>query len=153
MGFPPFRSILNLFIVNYEVNGLCGKKERPTCGQWPSKKKFNPTPSNISNFFGHVTPYPKDDWIEKELKEDLTLFIAKELISLSFVNVPFFRKLILKQNPCLNFPLRQVLVNDILPRMVELTKNKYMFWSLSLVILASFLLIYGCLKLKWIPLS
>jgi hypothetical protein len=72
-----------------------------------------------------------DDQIQKEFEEDLTLFIAKVLMSLSFVNVPFFRRLILKENPCLNYPLRQVLMNDILPRMVELTKNKYVFWSLE----------------------
>jgi len=53
------------------------------------------------------------------------LFIAKELVSLSFVEVFFFRKLILNQNLCFNFSSKRVLVNDILPRMVEFTKDKY----------------------------
>ncbi len=52
------------------------------------------------------------------------MFIAKKLM-LSFVEAPFLKKLILKQNPCINFPSRRILVNDILPRMAELTKDKY----------------------------
>jgi hypothetical protein len=67
--------------------------------------------------------------IQKDFEEDLTLFIAKELVSLSFVEAPFFKKLILKQNPCIIFPSRQVLVNDILPRTAKLTKDKYVSWS------------------------
>jgi hypothetical protein len=69
-----------------------------------SKNRFGTTRSTISNFFGHVTPYSKDDPIQKGFEKDLTLFIAKELMSLSFVKAPFFRRLILKQNPSLNFP-------------------------------------------------
>ncbi len=105
------------------------EKEGSKCGQWPFKKRSSPIPSNISNFFGHVTPFSKDDSIQKEFEKDLTLSIAKELVSLSFVEPFFFMKLILKQNPRLNFPLRQV--SDILPRMVELTKDKYVYWSLE----------------------
>ncbi len=95
------------------------------------QKEVQPHPSTISIFFGHVTPYSKDDLIQKEFEEDLTLFIAKELMSLSFVEAPFFNGLILKQNPHFNFPLRRILVNDILLRMVELTKDKYVFSSLE----------------------
>lgn len=69
--------------------------------------------------------------IQKEFEEDLTLFIAKELVSLFFVEAPFLKRLILKQNPHLNFPFKWVLVNDILLRMTELTKDKYVFSSLE----------------------
>jgi hypothetical protein len=48
------------------------------------QKEVGPHPSTISNFFGHVTPYSKDDPIQKEFEKDLTLFIAKVLISLFF---------------------------------------------------------------------
>jgi hypothetical protein len=44
--------------------------------------------------------------IQKEFEEDLTLFIAKELVSLFFVEAPFLKRLILKQNPHLNFPFK-----------------------------------------------
>ncbi len=63
-------------------------------------------------------PYSKNDLQQKQFEEDLTLFIAKELVPLSFVEAPFFWRLVLKQNPHLNFPSRQVLVivNEILPK-------------------------------------
>ncbi len=57
------------------------------------------------------------------------MFIAKKLVSLSFVEALFFKKLILNQNPCFNFSSKQVLMNDILPRMAEFTKDKYVFSS------------------------
>ncbi len=60
----------------------------------------------MATFQKEVQPHPKDDSIQKEFEEDLTLFIAKELVSLSFVEAPFFKKLILNRNPHLNFPLR-----------------------------------------------
>jgi hypothetical protein len=82
------------------------EKEGPKCEQQPSKKWSNPTPSTISIFLGHVTPYSKDDPIQKEFEEDLTLFIAKKLVASSFLEAPLFKRLILKQNPHFNFPLR-----------------------------------------------
>jgi hypothetical protein len=82
------------------------EKEGPKCEQQPSKKWSNCTPSTISIFLGHVTPYSKDDPIQKEFEEDLTLFIAKKLVASSFVEAPLFKRLILKQNPHFNFPLR-----------------------------------------------
>jgi hypothetical protein len=54
---------------------------------------------------------------------------------LSFVKTPFFKRLILKQNPCMNFPLNWVLGNEILPRMVEMTKEMYSSQPLNLVII------------------
>jgi hypothetical protein len=84
----------------------CVREGKTKMGAMNSKKRSGPTPSTISNFFGHVTPYFKDDLIQQEFEEDLTLFIAKELMLLSFVEAPFFKKLILNQNPCLNFSLR-----------------------------------------------
>lgn len=107
------------------------KKDGPKCEWQLSKKRSGPTPSTISNLFGHFTPYSKDDPIQKEFEDELTLFIAKELMSLSFVEAPFFRRLILKQNPHFNFPSKQVLVNDILQNMAKLTKDKYVSSSLE----------------------
>jgi hypothetical protein len=61
-----------------------------------AKKRFGPSPSNIVSFFGNVAPYFKDDPHQKQFEKDLLLFIAKELVPLSFVKSPFFRRLILK---------------------------------------------------------
>ncbi len=82
------------------------EKDGPERPRRPSKKRSNPTPTTISSFFGSVMPYSKNDFQQKEFEEDLALFIVKELVPLSFVEAPFFWRLVLRQNPHLNFPSR-----------------------------------------------
>ncbi len=72
-------------------------------------------------FFSTNTPYTKDNLHQKQFEKKLRLFIAKELIPLSFFKAPFFKRLFLKQNGHLNFPFRHFLVNDILPWVAEKT--------------------------------
>jgi len=60
------------------------------------------------------------------------LFIAKELVPLSFVKAPFFRRLILKYNPRLNFPSRQKFRNELLPMITKWTKEIFVFLALQL---------------------
>jgi len=98
--------------VDQEKDGLNAEKQL-------SKKRFNSTSSNISNFFANVIPYSKDNPNQKQFEEDLALFIAKELVPLSFVEALFFRRLLMRQNPCVVFPSRRALVNDNLPRLAE----------------------------------
>jgi hypothetical protein len=43
---------------------------------------------------------------QKQFEEDLALFIAKELVPLSFVEAPFLKRLVIVQNSCLVFPSR-----------------------------------------------
>jgi hypothetical protein len=52
---------------------------------------FGPTFSTISIFFGSDMPYPKVDSHQREFEEDLTLFIVKEQVPLSFVEAYFLR--------------------------------------------------------------
>jgi hypothetical protein len=73
----------------------------------------------------------KDDLNQKLFEEDLTLSIAKELVPLSFVEVPFFRRLVMRQNPCLVFPSRQALLNNILPRLAKQTKERFILSTLK----------------------
>jgi hypothetical protein len=61
-----------------------------------TKKKFGSTASNIASFFGSTMPYSKNDPHQIQFEEDLTLFIAKELMPLSFVEAPFLKRLILR---------------------------------------------------------
>jgi len=95
----------------------------------------------------------------------LALFIAKELMPLSFVEVPFFQRLVLRQNPHFNFPSRWVLINEILPKIIEKTKEKYIYLTLescntcmisfdlwmSRAIVDTFVLIVHFLNDKWEP--
>ncbi len=46
---------------------------------------------------------------------------------LSFVEAPFFRRLVRRQNVQLIFPSGQKLRHDILPRIVERTKKRFVF--------------------------
>jgi hypothetical protein len=65
-----------------------GLKERKIfC--WLTKKNVGPTFSTISTFFGSDMPYPKVDSHQRDFEEDLTLFIVKEQVQLSFVEAYF----------------------------------------------------------------
>ncbi len=44
---------------------------------------------------------------------------------LSFVEAPFFKRLVIRKNPCLTFPSRQKLKHDILPRIAKRTKERF----------------------------
>jgi hypothetical protein len=50
--------------------------------------------------------YSNNDPPQKQFEEYLTLFVTKELMLLSFVEAPFFWRLVLKQNLHFNFPSR-----------------------------------------------
>ncbi len=56
-----------------------------------ARRRSNPTPNIISTFFGHFIPYNKNGHHRKQFEEDLVLFIAKEVVPLSFVRALFLR--------------------------------------------------------------
>jgi hypothetical protein len=66
----------------------------------------------------------------------MVMFIAKELVALSFVEVPFLRRLILSLNPRVSFPSGRQLMNGILLKLVEKTKKNSFMKLLKLVTLA-----------------
>jgi hypothetical protein len=131
MGFLFFNTILKPLIGNYEMKVLNEKKKILKERGDLQRKALAPPNQTIYSFFGYDVPYPNNDFHQKEFEEDLTLFITKEIVLLSFVEVPFFRKLFLKQNLHLNFPSRQTLVNEILPRITNKTKEMYTFSTLE----------------------
>ncbi len=94
------------------------------------KKGLTP-PQQLFFFFDSVMPYSKNDLEQKQLEEDLALFIVKELVPLSFVEAPFFRRLILRQHPCFNFPSSWVLINEVLLKITKKMKEKYIFSTLE----------------------
>ncbi len=55
------------------------------------------------------------------------MFIAKELVALSFVEVSFLRRLILSLNPRVSFPSEHQLMNDILLKLAEKTKKNFIY--------------------------
>ncbi len=54
-----------------------------------ARKRSKPTPITIYTFFGSYIPYNKIGCHKKQFEEDLVLFIAKEVVPLSFVKAPF----------------------------------------------------------------
>jgi hypothetical protein len=65
----------------------------------PTKKRSSLTFSIIFAFFDSFVPYNKNDFHQKQFEEDVMLFIAKELVPLSFSEAPCFKRLILRYNP------------------------------------------------------
>jgi len=55
-------------------------------------------PYVIFVFFGGCVHYNKDHHHQKQFEKDFILFIVKELVPPSFVEAPFFKKLVQKQN-------------------------------------------------------
>jgi len=58
------------------------------------EKKVWPFPIYIASFFGDVVFYSKDDFHQTQVEEDLVIFIAKEFVSLSFIKLPFLKRLV-----------------------------------------------------------
>jgi len=106
MEFLHFEKTLKPFISMCGVNGK--NKKRMDSKDQGGLQKRGPTPPQqlFLPFFGNVMPYSKNDLQQKQFEEDLALFIAKELVPLSFVEAPFFQRLVLRQNFHLNFPSR-----------------------------------------------
>jgi len=110
-------------------------------------------------------PYSKNDPQQKQFEKDLALFITKELVPLSFVETPVFRRLVLKQNPRFNFPSMRVLITEILLKITKKMKEKYISLALescntctisfdlwmSITKVDTFVLIVHFLNDKWEP--
>ncbi len=98
---------------------------------WTWKTNATPTPTTISSFFYSVMLYSNNDPPQKQFEEYLTLFVTKELMLLSFVEAPFFWRLVLKQNLHFNFPSRWVLIIEILFKITKKMKEIYIALALE----------------------
>jgi hypothetical protein len=87
--------------IEQKIDGLEGEKDLLL----PYKELYLAPPFQPFLFFlSSEMPYPKVDSHQREFEEDLTLFIVKEQMPLSFVEALFFRRLILRHNFRLTFP-------------------------------------------------
>jgi hypothetical protein len=57
------------------------------------------------------------------------LLITKELVPLSFVEAPFFRKLVLTQNLHFNFPSKWVSKKGLLLKVAKKTKENFVYFT------------------------
>jgi hypothetical protein len=104
MEFLHFESTLKPFIGMCGVNGKNERRMDPK-DQGNFQKRSNPHPNNYFFLFWWCHALFKECPYQKQFEEDLALFIAKKLVPLSFVEAPFFRSLVLKQNPRFAFHL------------------------------------------------
>jgi hypothetical protein len=97
MGFMHFESTLKPFINMCGVNGKNERRMDPK--DQGNLQKRSPTPSQQLFFpFLVVLCFTQKKSSIKAIEEGLALFIVKELVPLSFVEAPFFQRLILRQN-------------------------------------------------------
>jgi hypothetical protein len=76
------------------------------------------------------------------------LCIAKKLVPLLVVEATFFRRLIIRQNPWLNFPSRQKFRNELLPIIIEQIKERFFSQPFNNVIHALYFLIFRFVEVK-----
>jgi hypothetical protein len=86
--------------------------------------------------FNSVVPYFKDDHHQEQFVKDLVLLIANELVPLFFVELPFFRRLVMKQNPHVNFPSMCTLMYETLLKLIEKMKRNSLHSFLEFFTLA-----------------
>jgi hypothetical protein len=131
MGFLFFSSMFKPLIGNFELKGLNERKRILKERGHLQRKALTPPIQPFILSFVMMCLIPRMILTKRSLKEELTLFIAKELVPLSFVETPIFRKLFLKQNLHLNFLSRQTLINEISLKMTKKTKEMYKFSALE----------------------
>ncbi len=98
-----------------EVNNLL----RRTKEKQPSNKITNPSGGSISKFFYIKNTLKKEDVPHKSFLEDLNLLIIKKNLSIQFVEGMWFKRLIFRFCPKLNFLSRRQFSQDISLGLVE----------------------------------
>jgi hypothetical protein len=87
MKFQHFENIWKRLIQKLGLNGLNKKKFARLRNTILAKRRSSPTPSNIPFFFGCIIPHNKNGSHYIQFEKDLVLFIAQELVFLSFVAI------------------------------------------------------------------
>jgi hypothetical protein len=87
----------HLEFVHYKLWGewIVREKQGPKYEQCISKKRSGPTPSTIFYLFFHVTPYSKDDPIQR----GFNIVHYQKVSAIIFVEVPFFQEVYFEAKP------------------------------------------------------
>jgi hypothetical protein len=109
------------------VNSLLTRKKEKQL----AKKKANLSGNFISKFFDAKDSFKKDDVQQKEFLEDLVLLIMKNHLPIQFVENVWFKHLALHLCSRINFPSKRPFSHDILPSLVEKTKQVYVLLVLA----------------------
>lgn len=97
-----------------------------TEGQHPRRMKKDPSPSLLTDFISNnQSSSKKSDPAQERLLEDLVLYVAKGCHPMSMVDNIWLRRLIMRQCSRVNFPAGRQLADEVVPRMVSQTMEKY----------------------------
>lgn len=100
-------------------------------GQHPRRMKKDSSPSLLTDFMNNQTPGKKSDPAQERLLEDLVLYVAKGCHPMSMVDNIWLRRLVMRQCGRVNFPAGRQLADDVIPRMVSQTMEKYILPALA----------------------
>lgn len=93
--------------------------------QHPRRMKKDPSPSLLTDFISHQGSSKKSDPAQERLLEDLVLYVAKGCHPMSMVDNIWLRRLVMRQCGRVNFPAGRQLADEVIPRMVSQTMEKY----------------------------
>lgn len=96
----------------------------------PSKKRSGSFPGSLAYVYGGSNPQ-KEDEQHQQFLEDLALYTVKAHQLLSSVENVWLRRLLLSQCPRILFPSRLEFLDDVIPKLVSKTLEKYVVPSLA----------------------
>jgi hypothetical protein len=83
------------------------------------KKRMGVPPSSIIDFFSGGTSYSKKDHVQFQFIQDLVFHVCKGYQNISIVESYWLKRLVMKKNLKIKFPIRSQFVNDISKRVGE----------------------------------
>jgi hypothetical protein len=93
----------------------------------PTKKRPIMTTSAISNFFGAIDLYKKDNVHQKDFEENFGLLVIKNYLLIQFIENIWLKFLIMQLYHCGFFLSKKTFNQEMLPNLVEKTKQTYVF--------------------------
>ncbi len=117
-------------------------------GRFTKHQKFKKwkcvPPSSTTDFFGVGTNYSKQRSAQIRFIKDLVLHVCKGYKNISIVESSWFRRLVMKRDPKVEFLTFRQFVLEYLPNMVAKTMDRYVLLLLAKVKLQMSFLIFGC---------
>jgi hypothetical protein len=103
----------------------------------PTKKRPIVTTSAISNFLGAINLYKKDNVHQKDFEENLGLLVIKNYLLIQFIENIWMKFLIMQLYHCGFFLSKKTFNQEMLPNLVEKTKQTYVFPILAKCVFGS----------------
>jgi hypothetical protein len=100
-------------------------------GPHPRRMKKDASPSLLTDFMSNQGSGKKSDPAQERLLEDLVLYVAKGCHPVSMIDNIWLRRLVMRQCGRVSFPAGRQLADEVIPRMVSQTMEKYILPALA----------------------